>query len=69
MGWRVLGRGVGGFLAPPVPSSPAAETFSFFMFQKNDSLLLRNSSEMRDDLTRNLLYRSTIREDTVFIDI
>lgn len=41
----------------PLPGSLAtdAETFSFLMFPKSDSLLLRNSSEMRDDLTRNLL--------------
>lgn len=38
-----------------LPGRMDAETFSFLMFSKSDSLLLRNSSEMRDDLTRNLL--------------
>lgn len=44
-----------GFPPPRLPGHMDAETFSFLMFSKSDSLLLRNSSEMRDDLTRNLL--------------
>ena len=54
--WRQNGglrRGV--FPPPHLPGRVDAETFSFLMFPKSDSLLLRNSSEMRDDLTRNLL--------------
>lgn len=41
--------------ASPLPGRTDAETFSFLLFPKSDSLLLRNSSEMRDDLTCNLL--------------
>lgn len=52
------------FLAPPIRMD--AKTFSYFIFYwcfffffkrrfKSDSLLLRNSSEMRDNLTRHLL--------------
>lgn len=41
-------------LAPPVRMD--AKTFSYFiLFFNDDSLLLRNSSEMRDDLTHHLL--------------